>query len=474
MSLKKNFIYSSILTVSNYLFPLIVYPYISRTLGLSNIGVVNFVDNLVNYFVLISMMGITTVGVREIAAAHKNRKKLSKTFMSLLMLTAISTIIAIIILGIVMYTVPTLFPYRSLLYVGIVKLVFNLFLVEWFFMGLEEFKYITTRSILVKCAYVLSVFLIVKEASDYKIYYILTVSFVVINAVINLFYSRHFIYYSLRDIHMRPFIKPYMIMGVYSLMTNAYIMLNPVWLGFVTNTDEVGYFTTATRLHTIISAVLLSFANILFPRVSNLLAEGKQKEFWDKINIAFDAIFLFAFPTIVYMLVAGPDLLHLVVGNGFEGAYLPLRIITPLALIIGIEQILVIQILMATHQDSTVLQNSIIGAVTALIFNILLTTSLGAVGSAIVWVIVELVVMTLSIIAIYRKYNYILPFKRVFSYCISYTPLLLLSLLLYYNLDNTYAIISVIAVLTIVYAAINESFILKNKVVRQLLQSIGL
>lgn len=474
MSLKKNFIYSSILTVSNYLFPLIVYPYISRTLGLSNIGVVNFVDNLVNYFVLISMMGITTVGVREIAAAHKNRKKLSKTFMSLLMLTAISTIIAIIILGIVMYTVPTLFPYRSLLYVGIVKLVFNLFLVEWFFMGLEEFKYITTRSILVKCAYVLSVFLIVKEAADYKIYYILTVSFVVINAVINLFYSRHFIYYSLRDIHMRPFFKPYMIMGVYSLMTNAYIMLNPVWLGFVTNTDEVGYFTTATRLHTIISAVLLSFANILFPRVSNLLAEGKQKEFWDKINIAFDAIFLFAFPTIVYMLVAGPDLLHLVVGNGFEGAYLPLRIITPLALIIGIEQILVIQILMATHQDSTVLQNSIIGAVTALIFNILLTTSLGAVGSSIVWVIVELVVMTLSIIAIYRKYNYILPFKRVFSYCISYTPLLLLSLLLYYNLDNTYAIISVIAVLTIVYAAINESFILKNKVVRQLLQSIGL
>lgn len=458
MSLKKNFIYSSILTVSNYLFPLIVYPYISRTLGLSNIGVVNFVDNLVNYFVLISMMGITTVGVREIAAAHKNRKKLSKTFMSLLMLTAISTIIAIIILGIVMYTVPTLFPYRSLLYVGIVKLVFNLFLVEWFFMGLEEFKYITTRSILVKCAYVLSVFLIVKEAADYKIYYILTVSFVVINAVINLFYSRHFIYYSLRDIHMRPFFKPYMIMGVYSLMTNAYIMLNPVWLGFVTNTDEVGYFTTATRLHTIISAVLLSFANILFPRVSNLLAEGKQKEFWDKINIAFDAIFLFAFPTIVYMLVAGPDLLHLVVGNGFEGAYLPLRIITPLALIIGIEQILVIQILMATHQDSTVLQNSIIGAVTALIFNILLTTSLGAVGSAIVWVIVELVVMTLSIIAIYRKYNYILPFKRVFSYCISYTPLLLLSLLLYYNLDNTYAIISVIAVLTIVYAAINEFY----------------
>ncbi len=69
MTLKNNFIYSSILTVSTYLFPLLVYPYISRTLGLSSIGIVNFVDNLVNYFILISMMGITTVGVREIAAA---------------------------------------------------------------------------------------------------------------------------------------------------------------------------------------------------------------------------------------------------------------------------------------------------------------------------------------------------------------------------------------------------------------------
>lgn len=474
MSLKKNFIYSSILTVSTYLFPLIVYPYVSRTLGLSNIGVVNFVDNLVNYFILISMMGITTVGVREIAATRGNRHKLSKTFMSLLMLTVIATLLAVTALWIAMYTIPTLFPYRDLLYIGIVKLVFNLFLMEWFFMGMEEFKYITKRSILVKCIYVISVFLFVKEATDYKIYYILTISFIVVNAIINLFYSRRFVRYSLKGINLRPFYKPFLIMGVYQLLTNVYTMLNPVWLGFVTNTDEVGYFTTATRLHSIIMAVLLSFTNILFPRVSNLVAEGKQEEFWDKINTAFDAIFIFAFPTIIYMLVAGPDLLHLVVGNGFEGAYLPLQIITPLILIIGIEQILVIQILMATHQDSTVLQNSIIGAVTALIFNILLTTSLGAVGSAIVWVIVELVVMTLSIIAIYRKYNYILPFKRVFSYCISYTPLLLLSLLLYYNLDNTYAIISVIAVLTIVYAAINESFILKNKVVRQLLQSIGL
>ncbi len=472
MSLQKNFIYSSILTVSKYLFPLIVYPYVSRTLGLSNIGIVNFVDNLVNYFVFISMMGITTVGVREIAAVRGNKQELSKTFVSLLSLTAITTLIAIAALWIAMYTVPALLPYQDLLYVGLIKLVFNLFLMEWFFMGVEDFRYITNRSILVKCLYVLCVFMFVKDASDYKIYYGISVAMVTVNALINLVYIRKFVHYSFHAIDMRPFYRAFLIMGVYVLLTNVYTSLNPVWLGFVTNTDEVGYFTTATKLHNIIMAFLLSFTNILFPRVSNLLAEGKNDEFWQKINTAFDAIFLFAFPTICFMLVAGPDLLHFVVGDGFEGAYLPFRIITPLVLVIGIEQILVIQILMATHCDNVVLRNSFIGAVVALVFNLLLTSYMGANGSAVVWIIAECTILVLSSWAIYRKFKYVPPYKRFFTYLLSYVPLMLLSLLVYWYLDNTYAIVLSLGILTVLYATINELFILKNKVAHQLLQSI--
>ena len=472
MSLKKNFIYSSILTVSTYLFSLIVYPYVSRTLGLSNIGIVNFVDNLVNYFVFLSMMGITTVGVREIAAARNNKEELSKTFMSLLTLTAITTLIAIIALWIAMYTVPKLIPFQDLLYVGIIKLIFNLFLIEWFFMGMENFRYITNRSILIKCLYVISVFVFVKDASDYKIYYLLSVSTVVLNAIVNLIYSRKIVCYTLKSINPRPFFKAFIIMGVYILLTNVYTYLNPVWLGFVTNTDEVGYFTTATKLHHIIMAVLLAFANILYPRVSNLLAEGNEKEFWNKINIAFEAIFLFSFPTIVFLLVAGPDLLHLFVGDGFEGAYLPLRIISPLVLIIGIEQILVIQILLTMHEDYTVLRNSFIGAFAALIFNILITASMGAPGSAIVWVIAECLIMALSAYDIYRKYDYLMPIKRMTAYCLSYIPLLLIAFLIFREVGSNYMMLAVVAFVIVIYAFLTEVFILKNEVAMLLMKTV--
>ena len=134
MSLQKNFFYSSVLTVSKYLFPLVVYPYISRTLGVSNIGIVNFVDNIINYFIVVSMMGIMTVGVREIASNKDNKEQLSTTYISLLCLTAITTIVAIFVLLIAMYTVPTLTPYRVMLYIGIIKLLFNLFFIDCFYM----------------------------------------------------------------------------------------------------------------------------------------------------------------------------------------------------------------------------------------------------------------------------------------------------------------------------------------------------
>lgn len=67
VTLKKNIFYSTILTTANYIFPLLTYPYVSRVLGVDKIGICNFVDSIINYFVLFSMLGVGIVGIREIA-----------------------------------------------------------------------------------------------------------------------------------------------------------------------------------------------------------------------------------------------------------------------------------------------------------------------------------------------------------------------------------------------------------------------
>ena len=52
MSIRGNLVYSALLTMSTYLVPLLVFPYISRVLGADGIGIVDTVDNIIDYCVL--------------------------------------------------------------------------------------------------------------------------------------------------------------------------------------------------------------------------------------------------------------------------------------------------------------------------------------------------------------------------------------------------------------------------------------
>ena len=145
-NLKANVIYSSILTIANYVFPFVTYPYISRVLGVTNIGICNFIDSIINYYIIFSMMGIGAVAIREISRNKDNKEKLSNTFNSILALNTISTAIVLIILFLSIILVPRLYIHRHLMYIGAFKVLFNYLLIEWFYTGTENFKYITKRS----------------------------------------------------------------------------------------------------------------------------------------------------------------------------------------------------------------------------------------------------------------------------------------------------------------------------------------
>ena len=181
-SLRKNIMYSSVLTVANYLFPLVTFPYVSRVLGVDNIGACNFVDSIINYFVLFSMLGISTVGIREISQCGKDREKLDLTFSRIFTINTITTSIALALLVIGVFTVPQLRENQQLMWIGALKLVSNYLLVEWLYKGLEEFKYITNRTVLVKMLYVVAVFLFIKSPEDTYLYYLLLTLMITGNA----------------------------------------------------------------------------------------------------------------------------------------------------------------------------------------------------------------------------------------------------------------------------------------------------
>lgn len=435
-SIKKNFIYSSILTVANYIFPMITFPYVSRVLGVTNIGVCSFVDSIINYFILFAMMGLTTIGIREIAGTGGDRERQGKVFSSLLTINAISTLLMLVLLLISIEIIPQFNTNRKLLYIGAAKLISNLFLVEWFFKGTENFKYITQRSIIVKTAYVALVLLLVKTPDDYYTYFILLTGMTVVNAAINFPFACKKVKFSFKELNMKMYIKPFFIMGIYAILTSMYTSFNVIYLGMTTNNTEVGYYSTSTKLFSILIAIYTAFTGVMLPRMSALYSKNSIDEFKRMIRKSVTGLVFFAVPVVILTSLLASDIVYALSGPGYEGAYLPAKIIMPLIFIIGYEQILVIQILMPSKQDKSILLNSIIGAIVGISLNLILVHRFGATGSAIVWVMSEITVLCAAQYAVSKTLSINFPIKELVKHIILYIPSIVLILLISSSNNN--------------------------------------
>lgn len=401
--LSRSLAYSLILTGATYIFPLIVYPYVSRVLGVSNIGLVGFVDSLATYFILFSMMGISVLGVREISAARGDRRRLSSTFCNLLSLHAGFTAVALVIFAAVVLAVPSLRAEWRMMGIGMMKLVFNLFLIEWYYKGLERYGYITLRTVIIRTAYVAAVFLCVKDSGDVEVYYFLTMTVVAATALANMAFALPRLSLKAWSRNLRVYLRPYVSMGIYILLQAAYTTLSVVYLGAVGNDTEVGYYTTATRLFGIIFSIYMSFLTVLVPRMTRLAGIGRDGMMRKYVLRTAAVIIGFGVPATIAGECFTHEIVALISGPGYEGAVLPMRIILPLTVISGLEQLLVINLLTPLHRDSDITRISGAGALLALILNLALVRSMGAVGSAVVWLACETLVLILSAAVAFRR-----------------------------------------------------------------------
>lgn len=391
----------------------ITFPYVSRVLGVERIGLVNFVDNTVSYFLLFATLGINILGVREIAAVKGNLDKRNQVFSNLLGMNLCFSLITLVVYLICVMAIPQLRQYEELFYIGTSKIIFTVFLVEWFFTGIEHFRYITLRSIAIKSFYVVAVFMCIRSRDDYELYFFMTMAVVVINALVNMAYVRRFVSVKCPELLSKRFYKENLMLGVYSIMTSMYLTFNVMFLGFVSNNVEVGYYTTAFKLYSVILGFFSAFTNVMLPRMSTLLSKGEKDSFQRLANKSFHTMCIFCIPMIVCSIILAPQLVYVLSGEGYEGAVLPMRIIMPAALFVGMAQVLAVQILTPMKCDKILLAASIIGACVGLSLNLLLVPNIHSVGTAVVLLCSEIAVTATYIVYVIRRNIVQIPLDSV-------------------------------------------------------------
>ncbi|MCR5569936.1 MAG: flippase [Paludibacteraceae bacterium] len=472
-SIKKNFFYSSLLTTANYIFPLLTFPYVTRVLGVTNLGVCGYVDSIVNYFILFAMLGVNIVGIRAVAEKRNSRQELTEIFSSLLSFNLITTLIMMVALIAATLLLPKLAPYREYLFIGVFKIISTTLLAEWFYKGLEDFKYITIRTMVVKMVYVIGIFVFVRTKDDTITYYLLTMLMIAVNSVFNIVHTKNYADFSLAKVRIAPYWKPMLIYGFYFFITSMYTSFNITYLGWTCSDEEVGYYTTATKLFFIIIALFTAFTGVMMPRMTNLLAEGKFSEFKMYLSKSQDLLFTFAVPIILLITIYAPQIVLILAGEGYEGAILPTIIITPLIIVIGLEQILVLQTLNPLKKDKEIIINSTIGALVGLGLNILLVKELKSTGSAIAWLASEIVILISSQYWVTKYYSMKFPFKKLLNNILYNIPLVTLLLLMDNVLElNAWITMLITGTLTLLYTLALQLY-LKNEFVVAICKKIG-
>lgn len=212
-SLAKNLIYNIIYTVANILFPFVTSIYVSRILLLVGVGKVASAQNIASYFVTIAALGLPSYGVREFAKVRDNKVEREKLFTELLLLNIVSTTLAVVGFFALVF-VNAGFNGEWALYIACgLAIFFNYLNIDWMYKGLEEYGYITGRSLAIKGISLLALFLFVKTRQDYVIYALISNLATGGNYVFNVIHARKFVKIRFSGIKLTKHLKPVLLIA---------------------------------------------------------------------------------------------------------------------------------------------------------------------------------------------------------------------------------------------------------------------
>lgn len=403
-SLKFNFAMNSILTMSSFIFPLITFPYVSRILLPVGTGKVAFATSLISYFTMFAQLGIPMYGIRACARVRDDREKLTQTVQELLLINLLMCVLSYTVLAVVLVRIPKFSEDRLLYIVVSANILLNALGMEWLYKAVEQYAYITFRSIVFKLLSLVAMILLIHEQKDYVLYGGITVLAGSASYICNfLNVGKYIDLKPVGNYRLKRHLKAVGVFFAMSCATTVYTHLDTIMLGLMTSDADVGYYNAAVKIRTVLLSIITSVGTVLLPRVSYYIEQGRKDEFKRVSRKALHLIILMSLPLTIYFIMYAKAGISFLSGRAFENAIVPMRIIMPTILLVGITNVTGIQILIPQGREKVVLYSEIAGAIIDLGLNMILIPRFASAGAALGTLAAEIVVLLVQFAALGRE-----------------------------------------------------------------------
>lgn len=417
--LNKNNIYNSIATFINFLYPLITFPYVTRVLGVENIGKFNFSNSVVAYFNLIATLGISTYAIRECAKNKIDRKKFSDLASEIFSIDVYSTLVAYILLFSALFVSKKLKDYNIYILLLSTSFALNTIGTLWVCNAVEDFKYISLRTIILHMFTLAGLFVFVKNENHLYIYVVLTVIANFGSNLFNVFYRKRYV--DIRFV-LKPNIKKHLkkIILLFSQTVSMLLFTNAdvIMLGYCYNDQMVGLYAIAVRIYNTVNSVIASVIVVATPGLSYDYSVRNFEAFNEKISYVVNYIMFLFIPAFIGLNLMAPEIIYLISGHPYELSIISLRILTFSLMFSLIAATLGLAILFPMGCDKVNFISCIISAVSNILLNLYFIPKFGVIGAAFTTAFAEFVGIINKIKFIDRNISIANFWKLFFKYLI--------------------------------------------------------
>ena len=408
VKIKKNIVLNCFRTALGILFPLITFPYISRVLGASGVGKISFASSIISYFSFLAALGVTTYAIREGAALKEDIQKRNVFFNEVFSINFLSMALSYLLLGVLLIVSVKLQDNSLLLAVFSLNLFFNWLGVEWIYNIYEDFAYITKRAVAVQLLSLVMMFAFVKTEGDFVIYACITVLASGGAFVFNYLHAKK--YYRPKLVlhcNVRTHLKPMLLLGANLVAVVIYVNADTTMLGYMIDEREVGLYSTAVKVYSIIKHIVVAVVATATARLSFFYHNGQKDEYKSLAVKMAKVLLLFAVPASIGIFMLSDEIILLIAGEAYLESSLILKILSFAIIFATFGCYFSTYDLIISRREKKVLLFTSISAVVNILLNIFFIPYLGARGAAITTVISEFVVFIafakLAKIELYRN-----------------------------------------------------------------------
>lgn len=381
-NVKRNFIYNSIYQILLIILPIITTPYISRVIGAEGLGTYSYSYSIASCFALICVLGVGDYGSRSIAKVRDDKNELNKTFWSIYSLQLITSVI-----GISAYLIYILIFANDNRIMLIIELIYVIALsidINWLFSGLEEFKIIVFRNIVIKIMTLLSILFFIKDSNDLYLYTLIMALSSMFTQIISLSYLKRYIGFckiSLNDIkiHIIPNLKlfiPVMSFAIFKLV-------DKVMLGNLSNMEQVGYYENVVKVIDLPMGLITALGAVMLPRISNIIANGNKAQSIIYINNSMKFAMFMAFGICFGIASISDTFTPIFFGIEFMVCVDLLKVMSMIVILKAWENVIKTQYLIPNSYDDIYIKSNIFGSIVNIISNIYFISKLDALGAII-------------------------------------------------------------------------------------------